>query len=468
MDPHTSDKELLDILVKVCHNIAHETESDALSLAPGEEIIDKLFALTDHTTVSPTIAGLAESFGLMLVKLEARDLRQSQLIDKLRKTNHELEITREKLGEEKQSLVVSLREKYSPDNFVAISPLMQRVTDMALNIARHPINTLILGASGTGKEVFAKMIHFNSLRADRPFLAVNCTAIPESLFESEVFGIEKGVATGVSRRKGLFEQAHTGTLFLDEIGDMGLAGQAKLLRVLEEREVVRVGGVSPIKIDVKVISATNSDLKLAVEQGKFRDDLYYRLNVVELKLPSLKERGEDIIILAEKFLKKHCRDMGRSPLALSRNVRQCLLAYGWPGNVRELNNEMERAAALTFSHRVEVRDLSSRLRSLVSPLESGDQSINLSEAPPEPYPGDLNESSPGIKSRDLPGSPPDFNIENMEKMLVYRALEETGNNRTKAAALLGITREGLRKKLLRFEKHRTHGGMSITPKHLVT
>lgn len=432
-----SDAELLDLMDRLCHSIAFETTATAddtdmgatdskrgLPLENKEEIIENLFALTDRARTSKNVSGLAESFGLMLVKLEARELKQEKLIEALKKNNRALEIAKGKLGEQNRSLVLSLRKKYSPAQFVGQCRQMQKAKQLALNIARHPINTIILGASGTGKEVFAKIIHFNSPRADKPFLAINCTAIPESLFESEMFGIEKGVATGVTQRKGFFEQAHTGTIFLDEIGDMTLVNQAKLLRVLEEREVLRVGGTTPIKIDVKIISATNANLEQAVEQGRFRQDLYYRLNVVEFTLPLLKDRGEDIIILAEKLLAKNCSALGRSPLSLSDAARKCLLAYDWPGNVRELNNEMERAAALTLSDRIDVDELSAKLNSLSPAPDHGEDQAHAGEGP-------------------------GFNLAKIEQQVVFKALESTNGNKTKAADLLGITREGLRKKLLR-------------------
>jgi transcriptional regulator with PAS, ATPase and Fis domain len=309
--------ELLDVMAGLCHAIAFETGSKTTSpgtyLKNKEETIAQLFAMTGEAKDTGKISSLAESFGLMLVKLEARELSQENLIEELTQKNQELKIAKERLGEQNKSLVVSLRQRYSPARFVGQCPEMRRIMATALNLSRHPINTLILGASGTGKEVMAKIIHFNSPRADKPFLPVNCTAIPDSLFESEMFGIEKGVATGVVQRKGVFEQAHTGTLFLDEIGEMSLANQAKLLRVLEERKVVRVGGRAPIDVDFRLISATNVDLERAVQQGDFRQDLFYRLNVVSLTLPPLKDRGEDILVLAEKLLSKNAADLGRPP-----------------------------------------------------------------------------------------------------------------------------------------------------------
>ncbi len=455
MDKSKSDIELLDLMARLCHSIAFEVQSgnkEASSAKRTEKDINTLFALTDQGRSSENIASLAESFGLMLVKLETRDLRQEELITTLKDKNKALEAARKRLGQQNRSLKESLREKYQPARFVGQCPQMLKVKQLALNIAMRPINTLILGASGTGKEVFAKMIHFNSPRADKPFIAINCTAIPDALFESEMFGINKGVATGVTQRKGIFEQAHTGTVFLDEIGDMNLTNQAKLLRVLEEQEVMPVGGAKPIKIDVKVISATNARLKKAVEEGKFREDLYYRLNVVEMTLPPLKDRGEDILILAEKLLAKNCTDLGRAPLSLSAGARKCLLAYEWPGNVRELNNEMERAAALTFSEQVEPEDLSPKFHS----LEANSDSL------PENDPASGQEQySSGHTATDESGSALNFrevqapvilNLERLKHQAVLKALETTDGNKTKAAELLGITREGLRKLLLKLEK----------------
>ena len=464
-----SQADLLNVMVRLCHAIAFETgvktDAPGAYLKKKEEIIAQLFTLTDQASSADKISSLAESFGLMLVKLEARELKQEELIDELIKKNQELEFAKQRLGEQNRSLVVSLRKKYSPAQFVGQCQQMQQIMAMALNLARHPINTLILGASGTGKEMMAKIIHFNSPRADKPFLPVNCTAIPDALFESEMFGIEKGVATGVVKRKGVFEQAHTGTLFLDEIGEMSLANQAKLLRVLEERKVVRVGGRAPIDVDFRLISATNVDLERAVHRREFRQDLFYRLNVVSLTLPPLKDRGEDILILSEKLLSKNTTNLGRPPLSLSAGARKCLMGYDWPGNVRELNNEMERAAALTLSNRVEAGDLSPKLNYPEIRIKPGadsetDQSLcqNLDQSSNS----DLDSATGKEQGwQDIQDSPSEegkaeFNLSVMEQETVFKALASTSGNKTKAAALLGITREGLRKKLLKFKKNDQH------------
>ena len=288
---------------------------------------------------------------------------------------------------------------------------------------------------------------FNSPRREGPFVAVNCTAIPDSLFESEMFGIEKGIATGVNARKGLIEEASGGTLFLDELADMTLPNQAKLLRVLEEREVLRVGSSKPVSVDIKLIAATNANLEEAVRKGNFREDLYYRINVAEIRVPPLRDRGDDILLLAQLFLERHCAYMGRPRLSLSPAVCRQLLQYGWPGNVRELNNEMERAASLTIGNRVELSDLSTRIV-------------------PDEVRCHLLETEPLI-SRDGADThqaetqtAQNYNLQEMERKLILDVLNKTGGNKSKAAELLGITREGLRKKLLRMginDKEPPHG-----------
>ncbi|WP_164562306.1 sigma-54-dependent transcriptional regulator [Nitratidesulfovibrio vulgaris] len=467
-------------------------------------------------TVPERYARLAEAFGMMLVKVEAREFQQAQLIAELRDRNEELEEARRLLTERNQRLAHTLQDSFQPRRLIGQCAAMRAVTDMALSIARRPINTLLLGPTGAGKEVVAKLIHYSSPRREGPFIAVNCTAIPEALFESEMFGIERGVATGVSARKGLVEEADGGTLFLDELADMPLPHQAKLLRVLEGREVVRVGSSRAIPVDIKVVAATNADLAQAVREGRFREDLYYRINVAEVHLPPLCERGDDILLLAQHFLERHCAQMGRPRLTISFGARDLLRRYAWPGNVRELNNEMERAAALTIGDRVEVGDLSPRIagaspdtRSLPGVgIQSGvgmqadvrgqadvggqagttPQPASVPQAPFAPVPPSVASPSPafvaavsagagqpGISggagvpgttgTTDMTGTAGDtgasretgvagaadrFNLHGLERETILAALDHAGGNKSRAAELLGITREGLRKKLLRF------------------
>ncbi len=421
-----SETVFLNALIDLCENLAFGKTADE----------NTLFSLTRQGAAPDHFVRLAEAFGMMLVKVEAREFHRAELIKTLQIRNEELENARRLLAERNVQLARNLQEEYQAKRIIGQCEAMQNVVKLAMSLANRPINTLVLGPTGAGKEVIAKAIHFNSARRENPFIAVNCTAIPESLFESEMFGIEKGVATGVQARKGLIEEANGGTLFLAEIADMSLANQAKLLRVLEERELTRVGSSRTIAVDIKIIAATHQNLHQAVQEGRFREDLYYRINVAEIRLPPLCERGEDVILLAQIFLERHCVNMGRPKLKLSPKTRAYLLQYAWPGNVRELNNEMERASALTVGDVVEVNDLSPRLLG-----KNQTRTANSAE-----------QVASGAASRpDL--SPPDLplNLQEAEQILVREALKEAGGNKSRAAELLGITREGLRKKLLRLK-----------------
>ena len=420
-----SEQAFLDTLINLCDDLAWGR--------PASE--DRLFALTKEGAGPKNYVRLAEAFGMMLVKVESREYHRSQLIEDLKTRNAELEEEHRLLAERNTHLMRTIQENYQTKKIVGQCEAMRKVIQLALTIARRPINTLILGPTGAGKEVIAKAIHFNSPRREGPFVAVNCTAIPDSLFESEMFGIEKGIATGVNARKGLIEEASGGTLFLDELADMTLPNQAKLLRVLEEREVLRVGSSKPVSVDIKLIAATNVNLEEAVRKGKFREDLYYRINVAEIRIPPLRDRGDDILLLAQLFLERHCAYMGRPRLSLSPAVCRQLLQYGWPGNVRELNNEMERAASLTIGNRVELSDLSTR----IVPEEV--RCRLLGTEPPISREG---AAAPKAKMPIVQN----YNLQEMERKLILEALDKTDGNKSKAAELLGITREGIRKKLL--------------------
>lgn len=412
---------LLPLLTDLCGALALGKHADT----------DRLFDLTRDGSGPDELVRLAEAFGMMLVRVEAREFQNSQLIQQLRTKNAELEALHRVLLEKNDELQKSVEALYSPGNgIIGQSEPMRRVFDLARSIARRPINTLILGPTGTGKEVLARFLHHQSPRSRGPFIAVNCTAIPDTLFESTMFGIEKGVATGVSARKGLVEEASGGTLFLDELAEMSLLNQAKLLRVLEQEEIVRVGSATPIHVDINLVSATNVNLEQAVKEGRFREDLYYRVNVVELRLPPLSERGDDILLLAQSFLERYCAEMERERLHLSPAVQGLLLRYPWPGNVRELNNEMKRAAALTPGDEVELSHLSRRI------LESEAGRDYLCRREQDGVPEAL----------ELP-----LNLQKAEEIIIRRALDLAGGRKVKAAELLGITREGLRKKLQRME-----------------
>ncbi len=397
---------------------------------------DKLYTLTQSKDIPKELNKLAEVFGLMHVKVSAREYHKDQLIETLQRQNIVLEEARKLLLEQKIHLEAGIKSEYSKNTIIGQDENFRKQVDLALTIAKRPINTMILGPTGAGKEVIAKNIHYNSSRRDAPFIAINCTSIPEAFFESEMFGIEKNIATGVSARKGVFEEASGGTLFLDEIADMSLVNQAKLLRVLEERKVTRVGSVKEIDVDFVLISASHKNFKNLIKEGKFREDLYYRINVAEIVLPALQERKSDILILANYFLARHAKNMMRPNMRLSELVQKALQLYEWPGNVRELNNEMERLAALALKQVVEFTELSSKIRESVSKeIEEF-----IVESPLEAV--DANSQNEGSLSA-LP-----VNLEDAERLIIQHVLE-TCPNKTKAAEKLGITREGLSKKFLR-------------------
>jgi transcriptional regulator with PAS, ATPase and Fis domain len=415
-----SGKKMFLTLTKLCDDLAWDR--------PANE--EELYALTRENAGPKDLVKLAEAFGLMLVKLEARKIDRENLIRALENRAKELEKARLILSERNSVLNQAIAETYNPRRLIGQCEAIRQVAALALSVARRPINTVILGPTGSGKEVVAKMIHFNSPRREKNFIAVNCAAIADTLFESEMFGIEKGVATGVERRRGLIEEASGGTLFLDEVADLSLANQVKLLRALEEREVMRVGSSRTIAVDLRVISATNVDLAQAVQEKKFREDLYYRLNVAEIRLPPLAERGDDVLILAKEFLARHSFRLERGDLSLSKEAIRAVQNYHWPGNVRELNNEMERAAALTACPVIGLEDLSEKLRS----AGSGQKAPNIELAPPS------SDESPRLTP---------LSLLDIERKAVEAALNRHKGNRTQAAHDLGLSREGLRKKIKR-------------------
>lgn len=286
-------------------------------------------------------------------------------------------------------------------------------------IAPTTVRALILGESGTGKELIARAIHDQSPRKNKPFIKVNCAAIPEDLIESELFGAVKGAYTGsVADREGKFSQAHTGTIFLDEVGDMSLKVQAKVLRVLQEGEFEKVGGTKTIKVDVRVIAATNKDLKAEVEKNTFREDLYFRLNVVPIFMPPLRERKDDIPVLIDYFLKQICDETGSRPKKFTDEAMSALVRYAWPGNIRELRNLVERVMILSSDEKIDVADLPPVVLEKNVPVKS----IN---------------SGKSLKNLK----------EDVEKTYIIQALERNGWNVTKAAGELGIERTNLHKKL---------------------
>jgi len=321
-----------------------------------------------------------------------------------------------------------LRGKYKFDRIIGNSPAMQQVFSRMEKIVHTDSTILILGESGTGKELVAKAIHFNGPRREKPFIAINCGAIPADLLESELFGHARGSFTGaVADKPGKFEAANGGTIFLDEIGTMPMHLQMKLLRVLQEHEVERVGTSKKIKLNVRVISATNANIEDEVKRGAFREDLYYRLNVIPILLPPLRERREDIALLARHFLLKSCKEMNRPLMSISPAAMQALEAYDWPGNVREMENVIERSVALTDGEIIERSDL------------------------PAGIGGIDDESIPGLLCPRVTEDGVDMVriIEAIERRLIGEALELSDGVKARAANLLGINRTTLVEKIKR-------------------
>jgi len=333
------------------------------------------------------------------VNLDELDL----LIERIRETRE----TRQELN----TLQQAIDERFAPDSFIAGSPKMKEILALIPRIARSDAAVLVLGQSGTGKEMVARLIHQAGPRRDHKFVAISCAALPETLLESELFGYERGAFTGADKRKiGKFEIAHNGTLFLDEIGDIPLSTQVKLLRVLQEFTFERLGSNIPIKANVRLISATNQDLKQKIVAGQFREDLYYRLNVIGLELPPLRERREDIKPLVDLFLRKISQQGSKKLTGVSRGALNRLIRYSWPGNIRELENVLERASVLTLSEVIEERDL--------------------------PLVGGLATAGAGTDA-----------LADIEKEHIQKVLEETGWNISQAAQRLGIHRNTLRLKI---------------------
>jgi two-component system nitrogen regulation response regulator GlnG len=325
---------------------------------------------------------------------------------------------------------------------VGLCPAMQQIFKLVGKMAASDLTVLIKGESGTGKELLAKAIHYNSRRLARPFVAVNCAAIPRDLLESELFGHEKGSFTGASAlRRGKFELAEGGTLFLDEIGDMDLGLQAKILRALQERQFERVGGERPLSADVRVVAATNQDLETAVTQKSFREDLYYRLNVVAINLPRLKERIEDIPLLVNHFLHLFAEEQGQEPKTVSPEALELMLAYSWPGNVRELENAVKRACVLASTSLILPEHLPAGLARAeeTGPLSSGSSFERML------YQGIAAELHRLKQEKD--GQIYPHFLAAVERPLLLHVLERTGGNQLRAAELLGINRNTLRKKL---------------------
>jgi two-component system response regulator PilR (NtrC family) len=338
-------------------------------------------------------------------------------------------LERNNLIRENIRLRQEVEERYKFWNLIGKSPKMQRVYELVEKVAQTKANVLITGESGTGKELVAKAIHYNSARKDQSFVTLNCGAIPENLLESELFGHMKGSFTGaIANKRGLLEMAAGGTLFMDEIGELPLPLQVKLLRVIQEREFKRVGGTEDIKVDVRIISASNQDLQQKVAQGGFREDLFYRLNVIQIKLPPLRERKEDIPLLVNHFVRKYSVETGKEIEGVLPEALELLLNYDFAGNVRELENIIERSITLETSSTITERHIRSYLnermmsKSIPPTLEIPEEGIDLNKV-----------------------------VEDLEKAFILKALEHTEGIKKKAAELLGMNFRAMRYKLAKYD-----------------
>jgi len=381
--------------------------------SPATEVI----LITGHASAETAVSAIKEGAYDYITK----PLNMEELRIILAKALEKRQLLSENIYLKKQ-----LREKFGFANIIGNSPAMQNVFRLMQRIIKTDSTVLIMGESGTGKEIVAKSIHFNSPRQDKPFVAVHCGAIPETLLESELFGHARGAFTGAVREKiGKFESANHGTIFLDEIGTMPLHLQIKLLRVLQEQEIERVGSNATVKLDVRVIAATNLSLEQEVKNGRFREDLFYRLNVIPLIVPPLRERKEDIVPLTRHFLAKYCREMNRGEMHISRQAMESLEMYPWPGNVRELENAVERLVALTESETITIADL---------PDSIGKQHGNVLS-----FNYELDENGLDFAAT----------ISEIESQIIIRALARTDHVKSRTASLLQMNRTTLVEKMKR-------------------
>jgi Nif-specific regulatory protein len=357
-----------------------------------------------------------EDFLDSLASHAAIAIENAQLFGELRRREDEL-------AQQNAHLLREVESKYSTHGIIGAGPRIQQVVRLIERIRDSLVSVLITGESGTGKELAAKAIHYLSTRARRPFVALNCAALPETLLESELFGIEKGVATGVESRIGQFEKADGGTLFLDEIGDLSLVAQAKILRVLQERVLERVGGRNQISVDVRLLAATNKDLEAEIAKGAFREDLYYRIKVVHIHMPPLREVREEIGLLANHFLKGYCTETGRPAMEFSPEVLRRLTVAPWPGNIRQLRNEVMRLAAIARHTLITEDDLLEGL-----PMPRYAEPVAVKSRPQS------------LKSA----------VGQLEKQMILEALQGTRNNQQQAAKTLGLSRQGLINKMKRY------------------
>jgi two-component system NtrC family response regulator len=389
----------------------------------GMEVLKTVLGINrDIPVILLTAYGTVES-AVEAMKLGAFDYVTKPVSREELVVNVEKALGFNNLVDENRNLRREVAERYKFENIVGDSPKVKELFSLMERVADADSNVLILGETGTGKELIARAIHYNSRRSGGPFVTVNCAAIPEPLVESELFGYAKGAFTGADRdKKGKFEVANRGTIFLDEITEMKPHIQAKLLRVIQEREVDRVGDTKPVKIDARIIAASNADVEKAVKGGVLREDLYYRLNVVSINVPPLRERKQDIPLLTSYFVERY----GTRPKKVGDDVMKLLMAYQWPGNVRELQNAIEHILIVGRGESISPEDLPQRIRDSARTIE--DVVIPLPEKP--------------------------FSLDKFEKILIIRALERFKWNQTKTAQYLGITRQTL---IYRMDKYNIRG-----------
>ena len=386
-----------------------ELLSRARSLKPHLDFI----VMTAFASVDSAIEALKNGASDYITK----PFKVDEIKIAVRKSLEQKEITRENIQLKKE-----LRTKFDFDSFIGNSPEIAQLKKLAQRIAASDSTVLIEGESGTGKELIARAIHYRSPRSDKPFVTINSAALPEGLLESELFGHVKGSFTGaIKDKEGLFRAADGGTFFLDEVGMTSPAIQAKLLRVLEEREITPVGGITPVKVDVRLIAATNADLEQEVKLGNFRADLYYRLHVIPIRIPSLRERKDDIKLLSSYFIKRDCQKMQIQEKTITDEATSRLLSYKWPGNVRELENAIERAVLLSKGNQITAADLPENIR-------EQDQVELVTEAKP---------TSP--------------TLETLEKAYIFWVLSQTGWQKSKAASILGIDSSTLYRKIEKYK-----------------
>ena len=419
----------------------------------GLDILQKARSLR-----SPALVVVITAFGSIETAVEAMKRGAYDYLEKPFKMD-ELKMTVQRAlsyteaVSENLYLKKQLKEKYQISKLVGASPKMQEVFKLIERVADTDCTVLLLGESGTGKELVARALHFNSGRQFAPFIPVNCAALPENLLESEMFGHRKGAFTGaINDKKGLFEEANGGTIFLDEIGTMPAALQSRLLRVLQEKEVRRVGDNTPTYVNVRVIAATNAPLEKKIKEGTFREDLYYRLNVIPVQLPALRERRDDIPLLVGHFLKNKVDAKNGAGFQVTRAAMDALTAYDWPGNVRELENIIERACVLCEENKIRTRDLPPPIQALANPSDTVFVAREAA-APVEDHIFPLNYpvNVPGL-AQASPGAPmkivqlKDF-IRDKEAEYLNSVLAQTAGDKEKAAELLGISMATLYRKL---------------------